>query len=62
MKRDVLDLIPKNTHYHATQLMEDLLKAGKKVISYPLAGYWLDIGRHEDYIKAQKDINAINFK
>ena len=62
MKRDVLNLIPKNTQYHATQLMEDLLKEGKRVISYPLAGYWLDIGRHEDYIKAQEDIQSVNFK
>jgi dTDP-glucose pyrophosphorylase len=62
MKSEVIKFIPKKTHYHATQLMEDLLKAGKKVISYPLAGYWLDIGRHEDYIKAQKDILTVNFK
>ena len=61
MKKKVIKLIPKNTQYHATQLMEDLLKAGKKVISYPLAGYWLDIGRHEDFKKANKDINQIIF-
>lgn len=62
MKREILQLIPSHTHYHATQLMEDLLKAGKKVVSYPLAGYWLDIGRQEDYEKAQKDILTVNFK
>lgn len=60
MKKSVLDLIPEGTHYHATDLMESLIKEKKKVISYPLVGYWLDIGRKEDYVKAQKDIHHIN--
>jgi dTDP-glucose pyrophosphorylase len=62
MKKEMVSFIPDHKHYNATDLMENLLKAGKKVISYPLAGYWLDIGRHEDYLKAQKDINTVNFK
>lgn len=62
MKREVLKLIRPNTIYHATQLMEDLLKQGKKVVSYPFFGYWLDIGRHEDYLKAQKDIETVSLK
>ena len=41
--------------------MEQLIKIGKKVISYPLAGYWLDIGNHDDYQKALKDIQQIKF-
>ncbi|MBN1183543.1 MAG: nucleotidyltransferase family protein [Bacteroidales bacterium] len=62
MKREVLNFIPPHKHFDATDLIEVLLKAGRKVSSYPLAGYWLDIGRPEDYLKAQKDINTINFK
>lgn len=62
MKRDVINFIPPHKHFNATDLIEVLLKAGRKVSSYPLAGYWLDIGRNEDYLKAQKDINTINFK
>lgn len=62
MKRELLQYIPQMQHYDATQLMEEVLKAGKKVISYPLSGYWLDIGRHEDYLKAQKDILSVNFQ
>lgn len=60
-KRHVLELIPKNQFYNATNLMEALINSGKKVSSYPLRGYWLDIGKHEDYLKAQKDINHIRF-
>lgn len=62
MKREILNFIPQHKHFNATDLIEVLLKAGKRVVSYPLSGYWLDIGRPEDYLKAQKDINTINFK
>jgi dTDP-glucose pyrophosphorylase len=62
MKREVTELIPRNEFYNATDLMENLIKSNKKVVSYPLNGYWLDIGKHEDYNKANEDINLINFK
>lgn len=61
MKKSVLDYLPKNTHYNATDLMEKLIEEKKKVISYPLLGYWLDVGKHEDFEKAQNDINQIRF-
>jgi dTDP-glucose pyrophosphorylase len=61
MKREVINFIPPHKHFNATDLIEVLLKSGRKVSSYPLAGYWLDIGRQEDYIKAQKDISHIKF-
>ena len=61
MKKDVLNLIPKNTFYNATDLMEELIKNNKKVISYPLQGYWLDVGKHEDFEQAKKDIEQVNF-
>jgi NDP-sugar pyrophosphorylase family protein len=61
MKRDVVEFVKKNQPYDATDLMEDLIKAKKKVVAFPLIGYWLDIGKHEDYKKAQMDINSIKF-
>lgn len=59
IKREILQHIPFANHYNATDLMEYLMGIDKKVISYPLSAYWLDIGRHEDYLKAQKDIKTI---
>jgi dTDP-glucose pyrophosphorylase len=59
MKRAVLEYIPKNTHFNATDLMEKLIAEKKKVVSYPFIGYWLDVGKHEDFEKAQIDINTI---
>lgn len=61
IKRELLKFIPIEKHYNTTDLMENLIKTGKKVISYPLEGYWLDIGKHEDYLKANNDINFIKF-
>ena len=61
MKKTVLDYLPKNQHFNATDLMEKLIIEKKKVISYPLLGYWLDVGKHEDFEKAQHDINQIRF-
>jgi NDP-sugar pyrophosphorylase family protein len=34
------------------ELVLRMLEAGQQVGSYPFDGYWLDIGRHEDYEKA----------
>lgn len=59
MKKKVIDKVPKDQPYNATDLMEDLIKEGKNVVAYPLMGYWLDIGKHEDYKKAQDDIKHI---
>lgn len=61
MKREVLNLLPPGKYFNATDLMEDLIKNGSKVVSYPLNGYWLDIGKHDDFNKAQKDIEHIKF-
>jgi dTDP-glucose pyrophosphorylase len=61
MKREALQRIPRGQFFNATDLMEALIKDGQKVISYPLHGYWLDIGKPEDYLRAQKDISHIKF-
>jgi dTDP-glucose pyrophosphorylase len=61
MKKSVLSLIPKNSFYNATDLIEKLLSVNKKVVSFNLECYWLDIGKHGDYDKAQIDIKKIKF-
>lgn len=53
IKKSVLAKIPKNTIFHATDLIQALINDNKKVIKYPIVGYWVDIGRHEDLIKVQ---------
>lgn len=52
IKRHALDEIPINTFFNATDLVEKLIAENKKVIRYPLAGYWIDIGNPDEYYKA----------
>ena len=59
LKKEMLEFIPKNTFFNATDLMEELIKNNLKVISFPFSGYWLDVGKHEDFEKAQIDIKNI---
>lgn len=61
IKKDALKHLPKDDFFNATDLMEKLIDKGKKVVSYPLSGYWLDIGQHEDFEKAQRDLEQIKF-
>lgn len=61
MKKEILKHIPSNSFFNTTDLMELIIKEKYKVVSYPLVGYWLDVGKHEDFEKAQKDIKQIKF-
>ncbi len=61
MKKEVLKYIPQDSFYNSTDLMEKLIAENFKVISYPFLGYWLDIGKHDDFEKAQKDIRNFKF-
>lgn len=56
MKKSVIELIPDNMSFSATDLMEKLINMGLKIKSYTHYGYWLDIGRHSDFNKANEDI------
>lgn len=39
-----------------TDLLERLMASGQPVVSFPIREYWLDIGQHEDYLRAQRDV------
>lgn len=54
IKRELLSLIPKDTFYNATDFMDKLIELGKKVIRFPIAGYWIDIGKPEDFKSVQE--------
>jgi dTDP-glucose pyrophosphorylase len=58
-KKECLNFVPDNTFFNATDLIETLLAKDKKIINYPILTYWLDIGKHEDFEKAQEDIKHI---
>lgn len=60
LKKSMLAYIPDGEIFDSTDLMETLIASGKKIITYPILGYWLDIGKLDDYKKAQEDIKHIN--
>ncbi len=60
-KKELLNLIPLNEIYNATDFMEDVIAKEMKLVHYPIRSYWLDIGKHKDFEKAQKDIAHINW-
>lgn len=53
LRREVLDTIPENEFYNATDLIDALVQKKSKVIRYPLKGTWIDIGSMSEYQKAQ---------
>lgn len=55
--RRVLDLVPPDSPFGFDDLMNTLLGEDHRVATYPFEGYWLDIGRLEDYHRAQIDIS-----
>lgn len=59
MSPDILRLIPKNTFYGMDSLLRDLIARNLDVHCYQMEEYWLDIGRMEDYERAQKDVATV---
>ena len=55
----VLEYIPQNEFFNMTTLFEKLIAKDKNVISYPLNGYWLDIGRFEEFKRANDDFDQV---
>ena len=52
MDKAVLNLVPKDTAFGFDQLMDIMLKKGCEVNVNVFSGYWLDIGRPDDYMMA----------
>jgi len=61
IKKKLLQYIPKDTVFNATDLMDKVTNEGHNLMHYPIRSYWLDIGKPIDFEKAQKDIVHIDF-
>jgi NDP-sugar pyrophosphorylase family protein len=53
--------IPNRQHMDMTDLIERLINKGCAVVSFPIMEYWLDIGEHADYVRAQEDMKNGRF-
>ncbi len=52
---EALDYLPAETFFDMPTLFEHLVAAGKTAAAYPLREYWLDIGRLEEFERAQRE-------
>lgn len=59
IKKNLLELIPEETFFDATDFIELMIAKKYKIVRFPLIGYWIDIGKHEDYKKAQEFIRHL---
>ncbi len=57
--RSVVECVPSGRAYGLDDLALDLLRAGRHVNTYPFSGYWLDIGRPDDYDRANEEIGTL---
>lgn len=53
IKKELLDLIPENKFFDATDFIQLLIEKQKKVIRFPITGYWIDIGKPDDFKNVQ---------
>ena len=56
----MLEHIPGDRHFDMPDVVLKLIAAGKQVGSYIYDGFWLDIGRHEDYELAIREYETIS--
>ena len=54
----VRQMLPPMERLDMPDLITHLLQLGRKVVSFPVMEYWLDVGRHDDYQQAQDDVRS----
>jgi NDP-sugar pyrophosphorylase family protein len=59
---EVLDYIEPNRYLDFPDLVLRLIRKGERIVGYPFDDYWLDIGRHEDYARAQEEFECIKHR
>ncbi|OQY95704.1 MAG: nucleotidyltransferase [Sphingobacteriales bacterium UTBCD1] len=60
IRKDALRYLKRNEKINATDFMDILIANNRRVINYPILGYWLDIGSIESFEKAQDDIKHLD--
>ena len=57
--RRILDLVPEDEPFGFDDLMLAFIRGGYDARSYPFNGYWLDIGRPDDYDRANEEFEQM---
>lgn len=56
----VIGSLPKKKYLDMPTLFEQQRVIGANTLKYPIHEYWLDVGRHDDFKRAQIDIHSLN--
>lgn len=56
---NIFKKVPENYKIDMPSLLEEHINAGKSVMMFPIHEYWLDIGRMDDFNKAQQDYKGL---
>jgi NDP-sugar pyrophosphorylase family protein len=58
----ILELVPEDQLFGFDNLMISMIKDAWDIRAFPHSGYWLDIGRPEDYDRANEEWGRINHR
>ncbi|WP_017211315.1 nucleotidyltransferase family protein [Clostridium beijerinckii] len=56
---EVIKNIPRNEYFDITELINKIINENGRISSFPISDYWIDIGKVEDYYKANDDIHNL---
>ena len=59
INRSVIEVLPRGKPYGFDNLMADGLAKGQKINIEPFSGYWLDVGRPDDYQYADENFDVL---
>ncbi len=59
LKKELINKIPKGQFFDITELMENIVNEGGKLVYDPILGYWIDIGKPVDYKQAQEFVKHL---
>ena len=59
VNKKILEIIPEDQAYGFDELMVDLIKKSTPASVKIFSGYWLDIGRPDDYMKAIEEFEIL---
>jgi dTDP-glucose pyrophosphorylase len=59
ISNNVIESLSSNEYLDMPTLFEDLRASDNKVLKFPIHEYWLDVGRHDDFKRAQIDIHDL---
>nr|WP_310795866.1 sugar phosphate nucleotidyltransferase [Heyndrickxia oleronia] len=59
MDPKAIQYIPKNTFFDMPDLFNKIINEEKLATAFPLREYWMDIGRLDDYEKANKEFSGV---